>query len=150
MDQASRAVESYSEAPDGKALTAHRVKVGIGLAVLIVAMGYFAFQAFQSATVYYLTVGELSQIGPTEDGRTVRVNGKLVQGSFVREAASTLASFSITDGSVTMAAVHDGIVPDLFFNEHSESILEGSYAVNGVFQSQNVIVKCPSKYVAVE
>ena len=39
-DQASRAVESYSEAPDGKALTAHRVKVGIGLAVLIVALLY--------------------------------------------------------------------------------------------------------------
>jgi cytochrome c-type biogenesis protein CcmE len=150
MDQPSQAVESYSETPDGKALTAHRVKVGIGLAVLIAAMGYFAFQAFQSATVYYLTVGELSQIGPTEDGRTVRVNGTLVQGSFVREAASTLARFSITDGSVAMAAVHDGVVPDLFFNEHSEIILEGSYTAKGVFESQNVIVKCPSKYVAAE
>jgi cytochrome c-type biogenesis protein CcmE len=150
MDQASQAVESYSEAPDGRVLTAHRVKVGIGLAVLIVAMGYFAFQAFQSATVYYLSVGELSQLGPTEDGRTVRVNGKLVQGSFVREPESTLASFSITDGSVAMVAVHDGIVPDLFFNEHSEIILEGSYMANGVFESQNVIVKCPSKYVAAE
>lgn len=148
MDQASQAVHPYPEAPAGEALTAHRVKVFIGLAVLIAAMGYFGFQAFQSATVYYLTVGELSRLGPTEEGRTVRVNGKLVSGSFVRAPDSTLATFAITDGSVTMSAVHDGVVPDLFFNEHSEIILEGSYRADGVFESQNVIVKCPSKYVA--
>ena len=49
-----------------------------------------------------------------------------------------------------MAAIHDGVVPDLFFNEHSEIILEGSYPAKGVFESQTVIVKCPSKYIAAE
>jgi cytochrome c-type biogenesis protein CcmE len=150
MDQATQAVQGYPEAPAGEALSSHRVKVFFGLAVMIAAMGYFAFQAFQSATMYYLTVSELSQLGPTEDGRSVRVNGKLVEGSFVREPDSTLASFSITDGSVTMAAIHDGVVPDLFFNEHSEIILQGSYTAKGVFESQTVIVKCPSKYIAAE
>jgi cytochrome c-type biogenesis protein CcmE len=49
-----------------------------------------------------------------------------------------------------MAARHDGVLPDLFFNEHSEIILEGVYIPGHDFQSENVIVKCPSKYVAVE
>ena len=49
-----------------------------------------------------------------------------------------------------MTAMHQGVLPDLFFNEHSEIILEGSYGTDGVFQSENVIVKCPSKYVALE
>ena len=40
------------------------------------------------------------------------------------------------------------VVPDLFFNQHSEIILEGSYGDDGVFYSESVIVKCPSKYVA--
>ena len=39
------------------------------------------------------------------------------------------------------------MLPELFFNEHSEVILEGNYTPEGVFQSHNVIVKCPSKYV---
>ena len=37
-----------------------------------------------------------------------------------------------------------------FFNEHSEIILEGSHNPGKEFDSQNVIVKCPSKYVAME
>ena len=118
------------------------------MAVLVVALGYFAFQAFQSAAVYYLTVGELQTIGFTEEGRSVRVSGKLVQGSFEREPDSTLASFQITDGTQTLTAVHEGVVPDLFFNEHSEIIMEGAYTPEGLFESHTVIVKCPSKYVA--
>ncbi len=139
--------EILTEPAEG-ALTAHRVKVFIGVAVLVVALGYFAFQAFQSAAVYYLTVGELQTIGFTEDGRSVRVSGKLVQGSFERQPNSTLASFQITDGTQTLTAVHDGVVPDLFFNEHSEIIMEGAYTPEGLFESHTVIVKCPSKYVA--
>ena len=140
--------EDYLTEPVESALTAHRVKVFIGVAVLVVALGYFAFQVFQSATVYYLTVGELQTIGFTEEGRSVRVSGKLVQGSFEREPDSTLASFQITDGTQTLTAVHEGVVPDLFFNEHSEIIMEGAYTPEGLFESHTVIVKCPSKYVA--
>jgi cytochrome c-type biogenesis protein CcmE len=150
MDQASQVMEGYPETPAAGGLTSNRVKFILGAAVLVAAMGYFAFQAFQSAAVYYLTVSELHQRGPTAEGRTVRVNGNLVVGSFVREPDSTLASFSITDGAETLEAMVDGVVPDLFFNEHSELILEGIYTARGVFESHNVIVKCPSKYIAAE
>ena len=67
-----------------------------------------------------------------------------------RDADSTLANFALTDGSRTLNAVHGGVVPDLFFNDHSEIILEGTYRPDGVFESGNVIVKCPSKYIASE
>ena len=150
MDQVSEAMPVYTEASSEGVLSSHRVKMFLGLAVLIAAMGYLAFQAFQSATVYYLTVSELHQREPSQDGRVVRVSGKLVDGSFVREPESILANFTITDGVETLNAVHHGVVPDLFFNAHSEIILEGSYTQAGVFESQNVIVKCPSKYVAAE
>ena len=142
----------YLQAPaqDAGAIFANRGKILIGLVVLIGALGYFAFMAFQSATVYYYTVGELPGAGFTPEGRVVRVSGKLVPASFHRDEGSTLAQFALTDGSETLRAVHEGVLPDLFFNEHSEIILEGSYTPGGVFESQNVIVKCPSKYIAVE
>ena len=127
-----------------------KLKFVFALLVLAAAMGYFVFQAFQSSSMYYLTVSELHQRGPSEDGRAVRVNGKLVEGSFIRQPDSTLANFSITDGDQTILAIHDGVVPDLFFNEHSEITLLGVYKENLTFESQGVIVKCPSKYIAVE
>ena len=147
MDEALR--DAYPEPlSEGEALSAHRVKLFIALAVLVGAFGYLAFIAFESATRYYYTVGELQQLGPSEDSRAVRVTGKLVPDSFVREKGSTLARFSLTDGDATIPATHDGVLPDLFFNEHSDVILEGTYDSDGTFRSQLVTVKCPSKYVA--
>ena len=128
----------------------HRLKLLMGLTVVLGALAFLGFTAFQSATVYFYTVNEITEVGPTEEGRTVRVSGKLVPNSFSREQNSTMARFVLKDKDteVTLTALHDGVVPDLFFNDHSEIILEGKYGVDGVFHSDNVIVKCPSKYVA--
>ena len=147
----SEAVAQYPEptAESGSVL-ANRGKMLVGLVVLIGALGYLAFMAFQSATVYYYTVSEMEDVGATPEGRLVRVSGKLVPSSFSRDEGTTLAHFSLTDGTRILEASHDGVVPELFFNEHSEIILEGSYTPGGVFQSQNVIVKCPSKYVVAD
>ena len=135
---------------DDDALSSRRVKLLIALVVLVGALGYFVFQAFSGATVYYYTVGEMNDMGPSPEGKTVRVSGKLEPDSFHRAEGSTLSEFRLTDGSAALVAAHEGVLPDLFFNEHSEIILEGSYHPDGVFVSENVIVKCPSKYVALE
>lgn len=135
---------------DDDSVIAHRGKLLIALVVLVGALGYFAFMAFEGATVYYYTVGEMNDIGQTPEGNMVRVSGKLVPETFLRGDGSTLAEFSLTDGSESLIANHIGVLPDLFFNDHSEIILEGSYGSDGVFQSENVIVKCPSKYIALD
>jgi len=125
-------------------------RVAIGVFVLVGALSYFAFLAFDSATVYFYTITEMKEYGPTSHGEIVRVNGKLVEESFIREDGDTSAQFTLTDGIESIYAVHDGIIPDLFFNQHSEIILEGSFGSDGIFVSRSVIVKCPSKYEAVE
>ncbi len=149
MSQTLAPLPETSPPTDGIA-SSHRIKLLIVFVVLVGALGYFAFQAFAGATVYYYTVGEITEIGPSPEGRIVRVSGKLEPDSFHRATGSTLAEFRLTDGSDSLAAAHEGVLPDLFFNEHSEIILEGSYDPNGMFMSENVIVKCPSKYVAQE
>ncbi len=147
MSQVLAPLPETQPSPDGM-VSSHRVKFLIAFVVLVGALGYFAFQAFAGATVYYYTVGEINAIGPSPEGKTVRVSGKLEPDSFHRAEGSTLSEFRLTDGMETLMAAHEGVLPDLFFNEHSEIILEGSYEPNGVFVSENVIVKCPSKYVA--
>ena len=122
-------------------------KLLIAVVLLIVALGYFAYTAFQGATIFYFTVGELLD-GEGRAGESLRVNGKLVPDSFQREAEGTLARFSLTDGQNVLPAVHQGILPELFFNPYTEIVLQGVYGDDGVFRSQQVIVKCPSKYAA--
>lgn len=126
-----------------------RRKLFIAVAMLAMALGYFAYTAFQGATVFYLTVDELLS-GGAEVGKTVRVSGKLVSNSFQREPQGTVAYFSLTDGRQILPAAYQGAgLPELFFNQQSDIVLEGYYDSQGVFQSREVIVKCPSKYEAV-
>ncbi len=123
-------------------------KLFFAIALLAVALGYFAFNAFQGAAMFYLTVDELLT-GRVEVGKTVRVNGSLVPASFHREPQGTVARFSLTDGKKVLPAIYDGIVPELFFNEQSQIVLEGYYGSDGVFHAVTTpIVKCPSKYEA--
>ena len=123
-------------------------KLFFAIALLVVALGYFAFNAFQGAAMFYFTVDELlsSQV---EAGEAVRVNGSLVPASYQREPQGTVVRFSLTDGENLLPAIYDGIVPELFFNEQSQIVLEGYYGSDGVFHAVTTpIVKCPSKYQA--
>ncbi len=147
----SQVIPNFPEAASEEATVfTNRGKLILALIVIAAAAGYFGYLAFKSATVYYYTVGELNEAADSFGDSVVRVSGKLEPGSFVRLEDSTTAEFRLTDGEQTLMARHDGIVPDLFFNENSEIILEGTLTPGGVFESHNVIVKCPSKYVAVE
>lgn len=122
-------------------------KLFIAVALLAMAVGFLAFNAFQGASVYYFTVGEALS-GDVQEGATVRVSGKLLPDSFRRETEGTVAHFSLVDDESVLKATYDGIVPELFFNEHSDIVLEGSLNQDGVFDSDTIIVKCPTKYQA--
>lgn len=140
--------ETTADTHPNRSIFNHKTKLLVALVLLIGALIYFGLIAFRGATVYYLTIGELNQQNPSENGAMVRVSGKLIPESFHRERNSRLAHFILTDESQTLQAVHSGIFPDLFFNEHSEIILEGTYNSSHVFETATVIVKCPSKYIA--
>ncbi|PKB77944.1 MAG: hypothetical protein BZY88_20325 [SAR202 cluster bacterium Io17-Chloro-G9] len=133
----------------------HRTRFAILGLVVALSVGYMVYAAFPGNALYFLTVSEFMDKDDVQDGRTVRVAGKLVDGSFLREDSSTLASFRLNDkdgGSPgeQLAASYNGVLPDLFFNPHSEVILEGSYGPGQVFLVDSVLVKCPSKYQSLE
>ena len=121
------------------------VLVGI---VLALALAYLVYTAFPSNTLYYLTVDEFLADEGNKDGRSVRVVGKLVPDSFQREPGTIRANFALTENGKVMAGTYDGVLPDLFFNPHSDIVLEGKYGDGDVFHTDMVIVKCPSKYQA--
>jgi len=129
----------------------NKYKIIISALVLIGALFYLIYLAFNSATIYYYTVGEANQLTDNiKSERMLRISGTLQPDTFSRDKDSTTSYFVLTDGQETLKAYHSGIIPDLFFNEHSEIILEGRYDSNKNFHSNNIIVKCPSKYSAIE
>ena len=124
-------------------------------AVIILALGYMIYAAFPGNALYFLTVSEFNSNSEVQDGRLLRVSGKLVEGTFDRNGNSIDSIFQITDkdgdsSEVTLLASYTGVLPDLFFNPFSELILEGSFGANRVFQADAILVKCPSKYRDIE
>jgi len=142
----SQPVTELVQRPSGP--LAGQRKLYIAIALLALALGYFVYIAFQGATVFYFTVDELLS-GNTEVGKTVRVNGTLLPNSFQRDAEGTIARFKLAGEDQVLPAIYDGVLPELFFNEQSEIVLEGYYDSQGIFRSDMVIVKCPSKYEAI-
>ena len=110
-------------APRGQfvsALGSHR-KLLIAAVVLLVAFGYFGFTAFSSATAYYMTVDEVVALGDKLPSQSFQVKGRLAPASFAREEGTLLAQFTIEENGARLQAAYDGVVPSLFFNEHSRS-----------------------------
>ena len=123
--------------------------------VIALSVGYMIFATFPGNVRYFLTVSEFMGGAEYQDGRVLRVAGKLVADSFQRQPEGTLAYFRLVDkeGEAAGGSLHAsyvGVMPDLFFNPHSEIILEGSYGKDNVFETDNILVKCPSKYQSLE
>ena len=122
---------------------------GIGLLAFL----YFAYTAFHAATAFYLSVDELVARGPVAGENFVQVKGSLKPYTFAREGDSSLvAHFELEENGVSVPATYDGIVPDLFFNPHSQIVLGGTYNADGTFTvaKDSILIKCPSKYQALE
>ena len=126
-----------------------RAKLSFAFVLVAGALIYFAFIAFQGATVSYLSVAQAIADSPTAADRQVGVTGKLVPDSYVRDADGLTARFSIKDedGTEVLEITYRGEIGQVFFNDHSEIILQGQKLVDGSFNADNLTVRCPSKYL---
>ena len=126
----------------------NKTRLALLVFVLALAMGYLVYAAFPGNTLYYLTVGEFLADAQAMDGKSGRVVGKLVPGSLQEVSGTMEKKFTITDQREVLHATYSGPLPGLFESPHSDIVLEGSFSEGRVFQTDTVIVKCPSKYKA--
>ncbi|MDG0866314.1 cytochrome c maturation protein CcmE domain-containing protein [Candidatus Lucifugimonas marina] len=126
-----------------------RAKLAFAFVLVAAALAYFAFTAFEGATVDYLSVAQVTDEVPTATDRQVGVMGKLVQDSYVRDADGLTAHFAIKDedGLDVLDVTYKGEIGQVFFNDHSEIILQGQKLADGSFHAANLTVRCPSKYL---
>ncbi len=117
------------------------------LIIVLVAMGtigYLIYTSISANSMYFLTVGELQQKGASVYGEQVRVYGKVTPGTPKYEDGGLLRFNARADGA-EMKVVYDGVVPDIF-KDDVEVIVTGRYNANGVFEADELLAKCPSKF----
>ncbi len=128
------------------ASSAPRPTVIVAAAALILGVVYLILTATQTSTVYYLTVGELLEEGPTVHGRQLRVAGDVTPGSVHKEDAGLVLRFLMQDGSGRIPVTYRGKpVPDIF-GEDVQVVVEGKYGADGTFVASTLLAKCPSKF----
>ncbi len=120
-----------------------RIWYAVG-AVLVVAFLAYGTTSFKSNLTPYVSFEEASR-----SGRKVQVAGGLVENSTKYFDESQELRFAIVDEDGNTLTVHyDGIKPGNF-EEAVQIVAVGSYQ-EGVFEAEQLLVKCPSKYQGLE
>jgi cytochrome c-type biogenesis protein CcmE len=119
-------------------------KLLIGSIVVVLALGFVAYQGVRSSMVYYLTPTEFKG-KPELRHNKIRMAGKVVVGSVVKSEGEV--HFEITDGITPYKVRYGGQLPDLFA-EGREVLVEGRVGDAGIIQAAQVISTHPPEYKA--
>jgi len=126
-----------------------RVWLWIGLGVaLAAAIGFVATQMLGQSVVYYKTPTEVK----AAPGQHVRLAGTLVKDSVVIGKSGTgSTSFTLTDGKTTIKVQYQGTATTAISTASqpgTQLVAEGSLGTDGMFHSDVLLAKCPSKFQA--
>ncbi len=120
----------------------------LGGLIIVLALSYLGYTGFKSSATYYYTVSEFTALGDSIYGENVRVNGQVVDGSVEQDITERTLRFIIVDleeDEDSLPIVYQGIPPDTF-QAGREVVIEGYLNSSGVFNADNILAKCPSKY----
>ena len=119
----------------------------VGGIILAIALGFLFYNLMSDSLTYYYTVAELVANGAVKYVEDIRVSGSIVEGSIEWDPKNLELQFEISDGTGNLPAIYQGAIPDGFV-ENKGVLLEGQYNSDGVFQADDILMKCSSKYEA--
>ncbi len=76
-----RGMGSLDEFGDDVQTRSNKTRFLVLSAVIILALGYMIYAAFPGNALYFLTVSEFNEKSEVQDGRLLRVSGRLVEGT---------------------------------------------------------------------
>ena len=119
-------------------------RVWVVVAVVLLAVGYLAWQGIGSATLYFYNADEAVARRDELGDRRFRVQGTVVDGSVAE--TGTAVDFTIEFAGETVPVHHVGDPPDLF-QPGIPVVLEGRWE-GDTFASDRIMVKHSSEYKA--
>jgi cytochrome c-type biogenesis protein CcmE len=135
----------HAARPQARRARGRKVPWGFVVAgvAIVAAIIYLVTANTGASAEYYMTIGELRSCTSCS-AHAVRVAGTVAPNTVVRDDKTQVIRFSMADSGQMMPVVYSGVVPDIF-RPGIQVVVEG-HLVNGVFQAQNLLAKCPSKF----
>ena len=120
-------------------------KFVLGGIVVAMVIGVLIATSFSGSTSEYLSVAEVKALGPDQT-RDSRVAGEIVPNSVNWSTRDLHLTFEIEDESGNLAISYYGPQPDMLVDA-VEAVVVGKYDPEGdVFEAEELLMKCPSKY----
>ncbi|RJP51655.1 MAG: cytochrome c maturation protein CcmE [Anaerolineaceae bacterium] len=142
----------------------------LGGMLILAAVIYLIASSTQASAEYFMTVDELKEDGANAYGKSLRLSGAVIGNTIQYDPQTLTLTFEIAHvtgdnkeieamGGLAEAlyqAVNDpsrqrvtivyvGPKPDLLRNE-AQAIVTGKLDENGVFQAEELLLKCPTRY----
>ena len=121
-----------------------RRKLCVAAGVLALAIGYLAYAGVKLGRSYYLQVDAFLADSQFHSQR-VRLHGAVGRDDLVVQEGGLTTTFQLLGEQSTLPVVYRGAVPDLF-KPDCEVVVEGLLGSDGVFQAEQLLTKCASKY----
>jgi len=121
----------------------------IGGGILLVAVALLIYAGVQCFGVYMVSVDEFLAGDDIDYDTSVRVAGQVADGSISWYAEELELRFTITYEAASMAVLYRGARPS-GLQDGSGVVVEGKYSRAGVFEADQIILKCSSKYEVLE
>ncbi len=121
------------------------VKFVVGGIFVAVVIGLLIATSFSGSSSDYLTIAEVKALGP-DQSRNSRVAGAIVADSVQWDTRELLLTFVIEDETGQLPIAYHGPQPDMLVDA-VEAVAIGKYdATAHVFDAEDLLMKCPSKY----
>jgi cytochrome c-type biogenesis protein CcmE len=121
------------------------VKFLVGGVFVVVVIGLLIATSFSGSTSNYLSVAEIKALGP-EQPRNSRVAGAIVPDSVNWNTRQLLLTFEVEDETGQLSIAYYGPQPDMLVDA-VEAVAIGKYdPASQVFEAEELLMKCPSKY----
>ncbi|MBD3168642.1 MAG: cytochrome c maturation protein CcmE [candidate division Zixibacteria bacterium] len=118
-----------------------KVKYIIAVAVIVV-FGFIAFSSLSDQVTPYVTFAQAK-----ESGKRVQIIGMLIDGESKTDKQSGALHFSLREEETldTLSVIYTGGPKPGNFEQADKVVAIGQYK-DGIFHSERLLVKCPSKY----
>ncbi|MEL7567854.1 MAG: cytochrome c maturation protein CcmE [Dehalobacterium sp.] len=126
-------------------------KIIIGTAIVLAAICYLVLSGFSNVKVHVM-MEDLVNSGEEYRDTYVQTEGTVLGESIRWDAPKVELTFTVAgklNPEVTMPVMYNKVIPENFQNT-TEVLIGGYYNSEGVFQAEEMITKCPSKYESKE
>jgi len=118
-----------------------KLKYLVGIAIIVIFIIFAFFSLKKSLTPY------VSFADAMKTDATVQVKGTRVPGSEIFDQDNKLFRFRLADDhGKNLTVIYHGVKPSNF-EQATQVVVIGRY-LNGAFEADQLLVKCPSKYQA--